>query len=77
MKFSHFFIDRPIFAWVISIITVIVGGLLKSTLAEFFVRPALFWTIGRSAGKQILEDKSSQVLKSHSEVGTVPNSIST
>jgi len=27
MKFSHFFIDRPIFAWVISIITVIVGGL--------------------------------------------------
>lgn len=27
MRFSHFFIDRPIFAWVISIITVIVGGL--------------------------------------------------
>ena len=27
MKFSHFFIDRPIFATVLSIIIVIVGGL--------------------------------------------------
>ncbi len=38
------------------IATVIVGGLLTSTLAEFFVRPALFWTIGRGAGKQIVRD---------------------
>ncbi|QDT10169.1 efflux RND transporter permease subunit [Planctomycetes bacterium K23_9] len=45
------------------IATVIVGGLLTSTLAEFFVRPALFWTIGRGAGQQILANKSSQVLK--------------
>jgi HME family heavy-metal exporter len=37
--------------------TVIVGGLLTSTLAEFFVRPALFWTIGRKAGQQILIDR--------------------
>ncbi|MAT68754.1 MAG: cation transporter [Planctomycetaceae bacterium] len=36
------------------IATVIVGGLLTSTLAEFFVRPALFWTIGQTAGKQIV-----------------------
>jgi HME family heavy-metal exporter len=35
---------------------VIVGGLLTSTLAEFFVRPALFWTIGVGAGKQIVRD---------------------
>lgn len=34
--------------------TVIVGGLLTSTLAEFFVRPALFWSVGRQAGMQIL-----------------------
>ena len=27
MKFSHFFIDRPIFASVLSIVIVIVGGL--------------------------------------------------
>ena len=38
--------------------TVIVGGLLTSTLAEFFVRPALFWMVGIAAGKQILEARS-------------------
>ncbi|MEO1616822.1 MAG: hypothetical protein AAFV88_13270 [Planctomycetota bacterium] len=27
-----------------------------STLAEFFVRPALFWMIGIDAGKQIVRD---------------------
>jgi Cu/Ag efflux pump CusA len=37
------------------IATVIVGGLLSSTLAEFFVRPALFWVIGRQAGQQLVE----------------------
>jgi Cu/Ag efflux pump CusA len=42
------------------IATVIVGGLLTSTLAEFFVRPALFWTIGRGAGEQILKDRSAR-----------------
>ncbi|TWT92996.1 efflux RND transporter permease subunit [Neorhodopirellula pilleata] len=40
------------------IATVIVGGLLTSTLAEFFVRPALFWTTGINAGKQIIRDRS-------------------
>ncbi|KAA5543031.1 efflux RND transporter permease subunit [Roseiconus nitratireducens] len=38
--------------------TVIVGGLLTSTLAEFFVRPALFWTVGRSAGERILQERA-------------------
>jgi HME family heavy-metal exporter len=41
--------------------TVIVGGLITSTLAEFFVRPALFWMIGRPAGIQILKDRGGQV----------------
>ncbi len=40
------------------IATVIVGGLLTSTLAEFFVRPALFWAVGRRAGGQILKDRA-------------------
>jgi CzcA family heavy metal efflux pump len=35
--------------------TVIIGGLVSSTLLEFFVRPALFWTIGRKAGKRAIE----------------------
>lgn len=42
------------------IATVIVGGLLTSTLAEFFVRPALFWTIGRGAGEEILNNRSAE-----------------
>jgi HME family heavy-metal exporter len=35
--------------------TVIIGGLVSSTLLEFSVRPALFWTIGRKAGQRIVE----------------------
>jgi HME family heavy-metal exporter len=34
--------------------TVIIGGLLSSTLLEFLVRPALFWTVGRRAGERIV-----------------------
>ena len=37
--------------------TVIIGGLITSTLAEFFVRPALFWQYGRSAAEQIVSDR--------------------
>ena len=33
--------------------TVIIGGLLTSTAAEFVVRPALFWAIGRGAGRRL------------------------
>jgi HME family heavy-metal exporter len=36
--------------------TVIVGGLISSTLLDFFVHPALFWLFGkRSAEEQLLE----------------------
>jgi HME family heavy-metal exporter len=34
--------------------TVIIGGLVTSTLLEFSVRPALFWIFGRKAGRRIL-----------------------
>jgi HME family heavy-metal exporter len=37
------------------IATVIVGGLVTSTLMEFFVRPALFWTFGRQAAERLIE----------------------
>ena len=33
--------------------TVIIGGLLTSTAAEFVVRPALFWVVGRGAGRRL------------------------
>jgi HME family heavy-metal exporter len=52
--------------------TVIVGGLLTSTLAEFFVRPALFWAVGRGAGEQIVMNKSSRSAARHLELGAVP-----
>ncbi len=59
------------------IATVIVGGLLTSTLAEFFVRPALFWTVGRGAGEQILANRASQALTSAPEPSTPQPSVPT
>ena len=41
--------------------TVIIGGLISSTLLEFFVRPALFWTIGRKAGQHIVEQHHAKI----------------
>jgi len=35
--------------------TVILGGLVSSTLLDFFVRPALFWTFGRRAAKRAMK----------------------
>ncbi|MCD4728495.1 MAG: efflux RND transporter permease subunit [Pirellulales bacterium] len=37
--------------------TVIIGGLLTSTLAEFLVRPALFWTFARRGRKRADETR--------------------
>lgn len=35
--------------------TVIIGGLITSTLLEFLVRPALFWTTGIGAARRVVE----------------------
>ncbi len=35
--------------------TVIIGGLISSTLLEFLVRPALFWTLGIGAAQRVVE----------------------
>ena len=37
--------------------TVIIGGLITSTLLEFLVRPALFWTVGIDAARHAVEDE--------------------
>jgi len=40
--------------------TVIIGGLLSSTILEFFVRPALFWTFGLKSGQRLIEESSAE-----------------
>ena len=42
--------------------TVIIGGLTTSTLLEFLVRPALFWTVGRGAGRRVIEHREQSEL---------------
>ena len=49
--------------------TVIIGGLITSTLLEFLVRPALFWTLGMGAARRLVEaDEQHIVLVEEGEV---------
>jgi len=41
--------------------TVIIGGLITSTVLEFLVRPALFWQFGIKAAKRSLSNSASEV----------------
>jgi len=41
--------------------TVIIGGLISSTLLEFFVRPALFWKMGSNAGPEVIQKTQHEV----------------
>lgn len=41
------------------IAVVVIGGLVTSTVMEFFVRPALFWTFGRKTAQRILNERGS------------------
>src|SRR5712691_11012695 len=61
MKFSHFFIDRPIFATVLSVVTVIVGALalFQLPIAQFpnIVPPTVFVSARYpGANPQVLAD---------------------
>jgi HME family heavy-metal exporter len=42
--------------------TVIIGGLLSSTLLEFLVRPALFWNWGMRAARRVVESHADDLL---------------
>jgi HME family heavy-metal exporter len=42
--------------------TVIIGGLVSSTLLEFLVRPALFWKTGLGAARRAVELEASDPL---------------
>jgi len=37
--------------------TVVIGGLITSTIFEFLLRPALFWSIGRGALKRLITER--------------------
>ncbi len=41
--------------------TVIVGGLISSTLLDFFVHPALFWTMGLGSARRIVESEEQHI----------------
>jgi CzcA family heavy metal efflux pump len=42
--------------------TVILGGLISSTLLDFFVHPALFWLFGRRDAERSMQDESDEDL---------------
>ena len=41
--------------------TVIIGGLITSTLLEFLVRPALFWKFGIGAARRSVKEDKQQI----------------
>lgn len=41
--------------------TVILGGLISSTLLDFFVHPALFWLIGLSEAERVVNESQTEV----------------
>ena len=50
--------------------TVILGGLMSSTLLDFFVHPALFWLLGRDAARRVVESSETDP-----ELVTEPRSV--
>jgi len=53
---------QPRVVGAIVLLAVIIGGLISSRLLEFLVRPALFWTVGRRAGRRLVERAARDVL---------------
>src|SRR5204863_7082180 len=50
--------------------TVILGGLISSTLLDFFVHPALFWCFGRQQAQSNLSDDEYKELEEASPLET-------
>lgn len=53
--------------------TVILGGVISSTLLDFFVHPALFWLFGLKAAERVVKEDRHQIplVEAHGE-GTAP-----
>ena len=56
--------------------TVIIGGLITSTLLEFLVRPALFWQFGISSARSVIEQETSEVTLEEERITRQPVSAS-
>lgn len=41
--------------------TVILGGLISSTLLDFFVHPALFWLMGLKAAERVVDESNTEI----------------
>lgn len=41
--------------------TVILGGLISSTMLDFFVHPALFWLFGRNSAQRVVEASKTEI----------------
>jgi HME family heavy-metal exporter len=53
--------------------TVILGGVISSTLLDFFVHPALFWLFGlKSAARVVGESQEEIPLVEHDEIAHSP-----
>jgi HME family heavy-metal exporter len=57
--------------------TVIIGGLMTSTLLEFLVRPALFWQFGVGAARRVVKEQSTEVALEEETVTVVEEAAST
>ncbi|MCL4117943.1 UNVERIFIED_CONTAM: hypothetical protein GTU68_053494 [Idotea baltica] len=59
--------------------TVILGGLISSTLLDFFVHPALFWLFGMKAAQRVVDESKTEVAlyEEHLEQATDSNTDTT
>ncbi|MGN6134626.1 MAG: efflux RND transporter permease subunit, partial [Aureliella sp.] len=47
--------------------TVILGGVISSTLLDFFVHPALFWLFGRKSAERIVSEARNEIVLDEEE----------
>ena len=55
--------------------TVIIGGLLTSTMLEFLVRPALFWQFGLGAARRVLDGQRNEIVLEEDAPAAEPAAI--
>jgi HME family heavy-metal exporter len=55
--------------------TVIIGGLVSSTLLDFFVHPALFWCFGRNQAEERQRESDRHVLTTSRDLDAAPRTV--